>query len=57
MTQHHIDHHDIADGVDAHKDLHVTAAVDTYERMLVPASFLTTQHGYKTMLTWIRNFG
>jgi|GEM_PF-2375214 hypothetical protein len=39
MTQHHIDHHDIADGVNAHKDLHVTAVVDTYDRILDTASF------------------
>lgn len=35
----------------------MAAVVDTHDRVLGTASFPTTQHGYKTMLTWMRSFG
>jgi transposase len=34
-------------GVDTHKDLHVAAVVDQYDRILGSEYFPTTRHGYK----------
>jgi transposase len=44
-------------GVDTHKDLHVAAVVDEYNRVLGSQCFPTTRHGYKQMLAWMRSFG
>lgn len=57
MSQQPSDRSIIVGGVDTHKDLHVDAVVDAYDRVLGTASFPTTRHGYKTMLTWMRSFG
>jgi transposase len=50
-------HQAIVGGVDTHKDLHFTAVVDTYDRVLASSSFPTTRHGYKSMLNWMQSFG
>lgn len=47
----------VVGGVDTHKDLHVAAIVDEYDRILGSESFATTRHGYKQMLAWMRSFG
>jgi transposase len=47
----------IVGGVDTHKDLHVAAIVDEFDRVLASQCFATTRHGYKQMLTWMRSFG
>ena len=47
----------VVGGVDTHKDLHVAAVVDEYDRVLGSEFFATTRHGYKTMLNWMRSFG
>jgi transposase len=47
----------IVGGVDTHKDLHVAAIVDDFDRVLASQCFATTRHGYKQMLTWMRSFG
>jgi transposase len=47
----------IVGGVDTHKDLHVAAVVDEFDRVLASLCFATTRHGYKQMLTWMRSFG
>ena len=47
----------IVGGVDTHKDLHVAAIVDDFDRVLASQCFATTRHGYKQMLTWMRFFG
>ncbi|NYT79825.1 IS110 family transposase [Alcaligenaceae bacterium] len=47
----------VVGGVDTHKDLHVAAVVDHHDRLLGTASFPTTRHGYKTLLSWVRSFG
>ena len=47
----------VVGGVDTHKDLHVAAVVDQYDRVLGTESFPTTRHGYRLMLTWMRSFG
>jgi transposase len=47
----------IVGGVDTHKDLHVAAIVDEFDRVLASHCFATTRHGYKQMLTWMRSFG
>ena len=57
MNQQRSDRSVIVGGVDTHKDLHVAAVVDDYDRLLGTASFPTTRHGYKTMLAWMRSFG
>ena len=44
-------------GVDTHKDLHVAAVVDAFDRVLGSECFPTTRHGYKSMLAWMRSFG
>lgn len=44
-------------GVDTHKDLHVAAVVDDYDRVLDTRSFATTRQGYRQMLAWMRSFG
>jgi transposase len=48
---------DVVGGVDTHKDLHVAAVVDEFDRVLGSRCFATTRHGYKQMLTWMRSFG
>jgi transposase len=47
----------IVGGVDTHKDLHVAAVVDEFDRVLGSRCFATTRQGYKQMLTWMRSFG
>jgi transposase len=47
----------IVGGVDTHKDLHVAAVVDEFDRVLASQCFATTRHGYKQMLAWMRSFG
>ncbi|SEG88057.1 Transposase [Marinobacterium lutimaris] len=47
----------IVGGVDTHKDMHVAAAVDEQDQVLETATFPATRHGYKAMLTRMRNFG
>jgi len=47
----------IVGGVDTHKDLHVAAVVDEFDRVLASQCFATTRHGYKQMLAWMRTFG
>ena len=44
-------------GVDTHKDLHVAAVVDAFDRVLGSECFPTTRHGYKSMLPWMHSFG
>ena len=46
---------DVVGGVDTHKDLHVAAVVDEFDRVLESGCFATTRHGYKQMLTWMRS--
>ncbi|UIK08958.1 IS110 family transposase [Neorhizobium galegae] len=48
--------HVVAD-VDTHKDLHVAAVVDNYDRVLETRSFPTARNGYRLMLAWMRTFG
>lgn len=43
--------------VDPHKDLHVAAVVDDYDRVLETRIFPTTRNGYRLMLAWMRTFG
>jgi hypothetical protein len=52
-----VSHNSIVGGVDTHKDLHVAAVVDAYDRVLGSDYFPTTRHGYKCMLSWMRTFG
>ena len=52
-----VSHNCIVGGVDTHKDLHVAAVVDDYDRVLGSDCFATTRHGYKCMLDWMRSFG
>lgn len=47
----------VVGGVDTHKDLHVAAVVDHYDRVLDTRSFPTTRNGYRLMLAWMRTFG
>lgn len=47
----------VVGGVDTHKDLHVAAVVDQYDRVLGTESLPTTRHGYRLMLIWMRSFG
>ena len=47
----------IVGGVDTHKDLHVAAVVDEFDRVLASQCFTATRHGYKQMLAWMRAFG
>jgi transposase len=47
----------IVAGVDTHKDLHVAAVVDDYDRLLASECFASTRQGYKKMLAWMRSFG
>jgi transposase len=47
----------VVGGVDTHKDLHVAAVVDSFDRILGDECFPTTRHGYKSMLSWMRSFG
>ena len=47
----------IVGGVDTHKDLHVAAVVDNYDRVLDTRSFAATRQGYRQMLGWMRSFG
>jgi transposase len=47
----------VVGGVDTHKDLHVAAVVDNYDRVLETRSFPTTRNGYRLMLAWMRTFG
>lgn len=44
-------------GVDTHKELHVAAVIDTDDTVLATRSFPTTRTGYRTMLTWIGEYG
>ena len=44
-------------GVDTHKELHVAAVIDTDDNVLGTRSFPTTRNGYRTMLTWIGEYG
>jgi transposase len=44
-------------GVDTHKDLHVAAVVDQYNRVIGTQSFAATRQGYRQMLIWMRAFG
>lgn len=44
-------------GVDTHKELHVAAVIDTDDTVLGTRSFSTTRTGYRTMLTWIGEYG
>lgn len=57
MKQPHTVHPAVVGGVDTHKDLHMAAVVDAHDRVLDTASFPTTRHGYKTMLSWMCSFG
>ncbi|WP_313061975.1 IS110 family transposase [Agrobacterium cavarae] len=47
----------VVGGLDTHKDLHVAAVVDDYDRVLETRSFPTTRNGYRLMLAWMRTFG
>ncbi len=42
---------------DTHKDLHVAAVVDHFDRLLGVESFPTTRQGYRQLLAWMRSFG
>ena len=44
-------------GVDTHKELHVVAVVDAYDRVLGTESFSTTRAGYRALVGWMRTFG
>jgi hypothetical protein len=44
-------------GVDSHKDLHVAAVVDVYDRFIASECFASTRQGYKKMLAWMQSFG
>jgi transposase len=50
-------HPGVVGGVDTHKDLHMAAVVDEYDRVLGSECFATTRHGYRQMLIWMRSFG
>ena len=47
----------VISGVDTHKDLHVAAVVDAYDRVLDSQHFPTTRQGYKAMLNWMQSLG
>ena len=47
----------IVGGVDTHKGVHVTAAIDGRGRMLGSASFPTTTAGYRMLSEWLSSFG
>lgn len=47
----------VVGGVDTHKDLHVSAVIDTQGRLLASMGFPTTRKGYRLMLEWMRSFG
>lgn len=47
----------IVGGVDTHKDLHVAAVVDEWDRVLTTQCFATTRQGYRQMLAWMQSFG
>jgi transposase len=54
-----IAHHDtvVIGGVDTHQDVHVAAALDNVGRLLATASFPTTPHGYRRLLSWLQSHG
>jgi hypothetical protein len=43
-------------GVDAHKDVHVAAALDELGRLLGTGSFPTTTAGYQQLWRWLRSW-
>lgn len=47
----------IVGGVDTHKDLHVAAVVNQYNKVLGTEYFSTTRQGYSQMLAWMATFG
>lgn len=47
----------VVGGVDTHKDIHVAAVVDEYDRVMGSAFFATTRLGYQQMLEWMNTFG
>ena len=46
-----------AGGVDAHRDDHVAATIDSLGRLLGVASFPATGAGYGDLLDWMRSWG
>jgi hypothetical protein len=44
-------------GVDTHADTHEAAVLDGRRRLLAVTKFVTTDHGIREMLTWMRGFG
>jgi transposase len=44
-------------GVDTHADTHEAAVLDGRGRLLAVKKFVTTDHGIREMLTWMRGFG
>lgn len=47
----------VVGGVDTHKDLHVAAVVDEYDRVIQTGTFAATRQGYRKMLAWMRSLG
>jgi transposase len=47
----------VVGGIDTHKDLHVAAMVDEWDRVLATRCFAATRQGYRQMLAWMRSFG
>ncbi len=49
--------HMVISGVDTHKELHVTAVIDTGGSVLATYSLSTTRAGYRALIRWVRVFG
>lgn len=47
----------VVGGVDTHKDLHVAAVVDEYDRVIQTETFAATRQRYRKMLAWMRSLG
>ena len=44
-------------GIDTHKHEHVAAVIDDLGRIQGVASFPTTRHGYRRLLSWLQSHG
>lgn len=47
----------VTGGVDTHRDFHVAAALDHLGGVLATAQFPTTAQGYRSLLSWLGEFG
>ena len=48
---------DVVGGVDTHRDEHVAAVIDGLGRLLGSARFSADEHGYASLLQWMRTHG